>query len=88
MRGTIINLLEGGDTYGLKSSCSMSNNSLANSTPVGPPPATTKDNSSFLSSSEIVGKQALSKLSMILFRIPLASAIVLRKEACSNPSTP
>jgi len=67
------------DTYGVRSSWSISKSSLANSTPVGPPPATTKESNLFLSSSDVVGKQANSKLSMIRFRIALASAIVLRK---------
>jgi len=60
-------LTEGGKgaTYGVRSSCIMSYNSLANSTPVGPPPATTNDKSSWRCSSVVVGRQAFSKLSII-----------------------
>ena len=71
-----------------RSSFSISKSSAANSTPVGPPPLTTNDNSRRRSSSVVVGKQARSRFSRILFLISLASSIVLRKLQFSSPLTP
>ena len=62
-----------------KSSLSRSNNSAANSTPVGPPPETTKDRRRLRSSSLVVGRQACSRFCKTLFLICRASSISLRK---------
>mmetsp|Transcript_20963 Transcript_20963/g.49585 ORF Transcript_20963/g.49585 Transcript_20963/m.49585 type:complete len:394 (-) Transcript_20963:150-1331(-) len=67
-----------------KSSCSKSASSAAYSTPVGPPPTTTKLSSFLRASAVWPGLQALSNESMIAPRIALASFISLRKWAFSS----
>mmetsp|Transcript_811 Transcript_811/g.1910 ORF Transcript_811/g.1910 Transcript_811/m.1910 type:complete len:205 (-) Transcript_811:457-1071(-) len=70
----------------LRSSWSRSASSAAYSTPVGPPPTTTKLSSFLRSSALCPGLHALSKESMMAPRIALASFISLRKCAfCSTP---
>jgi hypothetical protein len=56
-------------TYLSTSSETKSHNSLANSTPVGPPPHTTKLNRVLRSSGDVLGRAARSRLSITRRRI-------------------
>lgn len=80
--------LNGTHTIQVRSSFSISNSSAANSTPVGPPPQTTNDNRFLRSWSVVLGRHALSKHSITLLLIFLASVIFFRYSTCSSPSTP
>mmetsp|Transcript_9723 Transcript_9723/g.23786 ORF Transcript_9723/g.23786 Transcript_9723/m.23786 type:complete len:270 (+) Transcript_9723:1027-1836(+) len=68
----------------LRSSCRRSASSAANSTPVGPPPTTTKFSRRLRSASDWPGLHADSNASKIAARIRRASMISLRKWACCS----
>jgi hypothetical protein len=61
----------------------MSCSSAATSTPVGPPPHTTKDSSLAFSSGGVWGRAARSKHSETWRRRRAASSMDLKKKACS-----
>lgn len=75
-------------TYLRTSSAIMSASSAANSTPVGPPPQTTKDNNRLRSSMEVVGRDASSRLAKrILISIRHFDAVqVERRLTHDSPS--
>ena len=72
----------------MTSSLTISHSSLANSTPVGPPPQTTKLSKRLRSSISVLGSAAFSRLSMMRLRMACASGTVLSWKQLSSPGTP